>query len=227
MLRLLSPIRRRHDLDLAQFGEHWSTVHRALALRLVDAGIMRGYVQNHRLAIDVPGLAPPGDGVPELWVEGVEALEALAASPAYLQGAALDEPNFMEGEAHPFVARSLVREPSLPRQAVAGKIKLMLFFNRRSDVDGSAVAEAWLADGLILAPEDAIVRAELHVAIDGSQEGGFTHVECLWWVSRAAFENAWALRNEARTIGLIDPTSIAGMLVSELPVLWPEGDPVS
>lgn len=225
MLRFFGLLDRRRDLDLAQFSKHWRTVHRSLALRLVDAGIMRGYVQNHRRDVDVPGLAPAADGVPELWIDDAGMLDALAASPAYLEGAALDEPNFMESESRPFLADSLVRQSSLPREAVAQNVKLMLFFSARPEIDRSAVSDAWRSDGSMIVPDEDAIRAELHVSIEGGPAGTpFTHIEALWWRDRADFERAWSGKNDGRARRLIVPGSLAGMLVEELPVLWPPSE---
>ncbi|NWK99157.1 hypothetical protein DM806_26560 [Sphingobium lactosutens] len=58
MLKVMGQIVRRPDLSLDAFRLHWRTTHRGLALRLAHSGLLRGYVQNHRLDIDVEGLVP-------------------------------------------------------------------------------------------------------------------------------------------------------------------------
>jgi hypothetical protein len=223
MLRFLSFIERRDDLDLAGFSRHWRTVHRELALRLADVGIMRGYVQNHRRDMAVPGLTPPGDGVPELWVDDADTLTRLATSPAYLDGAALDEKNFMSRSARPFLAHSLVRPNSRPRQDVIGHVKLMIFYAARVATDSSRFSDAWLANGPFLGLDGTLSRGELHVALrNPGIQSEFTHCEALWWASREEFERAWSRRDPAKAARLLNLASIAGMLVEEVPVLWPE-----
>ena len=221
-LRFLSFIDRRPDITLTQFSLHWRTVHRELALRLVEAGIMRGYVQNHRRDQPVAGLRPPSDGVPELWVDDADVLAKLAASPAYLQGAALDEKNFMSGSARMFLSHSFTRQGSLPRQQVAGQVKLMLFFQSSPSAEPTALLRHWMTQGLALAADAAMTRAELHLAIPNpDMPSHFSHCEAIWWRSQEEFERAWSDRTLAAT-GLVNAASLLGMLVDEVPVLWPE-----
>ena len=74
-------LKRRPDFDLEAFSQHWRTVHRELALRLVPPGIMRGYVQNHRIEPSLGTLQAPGDGAPEVWVDSPQEVLRLATSP--------------------------------------------------------------------------------------------------------------------------------------------------
>src|SRR5262245_17203236 len=127
MLKLYGLIQRRADLTLAEFSRHWRTVHRELALRLVAPGIMRGYVQNHRLPIDLPGAPCPADSCPEVWLDRLEDLERLATSREYLEGAGPDEPNFMTGASVPCLGRPRYAA-GVERTALSGRCKVMLFY---------------------------------------------------------------------------------------------------
>ncbi len=221
-LRLISLISRRHDLSLERFSTHWRTVHRALALALQPVGIMRGYVQNHRREIEIPGLAVPGDGAPELWVDSVEALEELGRSPAYLQGAALDEPNFMAGAARGFVGQAIERAEDDDRHAVVGATKLLLFYTGVPGISRERLIEIWRDRGLTLSRSEAVRRAELYVGADPDGAGSVHCAEAIWWPDDGDFQAAWDGRENSMARE-IDHASLLGMLVEELPVLWLDG----
>ena len=123
-LKVISFLNRREDLSLAQFSDYWRTVHRAHALKLVEAGFIQGYIQNHPLGAQLPGLAPIADGSPELWIETPERLQQLVDSAEYREGAGPDEeaapreeappaePPAPEGGAPPTVPAAPTTEPA-------------------------------------------------------------------------------------------------------------------
>ncbi len=98
-VKIITRLRRRPDLTLADAQAYWRTTHAAVAMRL--PGLAR-YVQNH---------ARPGGaeydvmGLPMTWFPSMEQLRANAASPE-LTAVRADEPNFLQADL-PFV---LVRE---------------------------------------------------------------------------------------------------------------------
>lgn len=220
MLRMISQIDRRADMSLARFSEHWRTVHRAHALALVPAGIMLGYVQNHRLDMPVSGLVPPCDGSPELWVDSADALVRLASSPAYTEGAALDEANFMEGGARTFLGEAFERPGDAAREAVAGTTKLLLCYSVQPGLARHQVADAWRRDGLTLSASSDVRRAELYLGLEPAADGVLPCVEAIWWASEPDFRRAWARREDCIST-VVDRAGIKGMLVEELPILWP------
>lgn len=218
MLKLISPIDRRRDMDLEAFSNHWRTTHREAALRLVAPGIMKGYMQNHCRSEALEDLSPAGDGVPEVWVESVEAVVRLGTSPEYLEGAYIDEPNFMEGRARMVLSRTTVKEGELSRRDAADLVKLMLFFSNC----GADLLTRWRdVRRSILLPDARPVRLEREVAIaDPLPEGmeqSHDMVECSWWPDLDAVRNAWGMRASPPTEGV----AVSGMLIREEPVFWP------
>jgi hypothetical protein len=89
---------------------------------------MHGYIQNQRRpdADPVPGLPLAGDGFPELWTRGADVLARLGAAPEYLEGAYLDESNFMEGRSQALLAREIVIDDG------PGRVAAPLFVRSRS-----------------------------------------------------------------------------------------------
>lgn len=222
MLKVLSFLRRRPDFGLAAFSDYWRTIHKAHALTLVEAGYIRGYVQNHRLADadeDLPGLPLMADGAPELWVEDAGVLPRLVASPEYQHGAGPDEANFIAPPVLAAVARErvLVDGPS-----PAGAVKLILVACRDPQRESALFAARWLDGGApLLMPGAAPLRLARQLAVgDGA---AFDGAECSWWPSLAALHAAWAGRDPRALDGLAATASLRGLVVREEVVVPPPG----
>jgi uncharacterized protein (TIGR02118 family) len=98
-VKIITRLRRRPDLTLADAQTYWRTTHAAVAMGL--AGLAR-YVQNHAR----PAAAEYDTmGLPMTWFPSMEQLRANASSPE-LAAVRADEPNFLQADL-PFV---LVRE---------------------------------------------------------------------------------------------------------------------
>lgn len=107
MIRLVSLVRRKPELSLAEFQDYWRNEHGPLvAYHQVRLGIER-YTQSHRLedpanermATARGGMEAPYDGVAELWFESEAAFVAAGRSEGgRAAGAALlaDEANFID-----------------------------------------------------------------------------------------------------------------------------------
>lgn len=190
MMKLISLLDRRPDLDLAAFSQYWRTTHRELALRLVAPGIMRAYVQNHRIDLLPEGMIAAGDGCPEVWVDDAGAVAQLRDCREYLDGAALDEPNFMSGGARMTITqtRTVIAGPG--RAALAGQIKLMLFLG--DDVPVPGIAED---RGCALMPDARPLRVERDIIVadwpDSLAPPCCRHVESSWWPDAATLQSAW------------------------------------
>jgi EthD domain len=228
MLKLTALIARRPDLTLERFSQHWRTVHRALALRLVPTGIMRGYVQNHRRPEAISGLEAPADGSPELWVPSVEHVRRLGTCPEYLEGAWLDEPNFMNGRAASVIGTETtdVDEPARPQ--VSSCVKMMLFARR---IPGLTVEQFRQAVAERYRGSWVGVRARRHsyeLAVELPADMGgcpYDLVASSWWPDIGTCAAGWERFDRKRAADFIDLTSLAGMLVREEPVFWPEAQP--
>jgi len=217
MVKLYGLIQRRSDLTLAQFSRHWRTVHRELALRLVPPGIMRGYVQNHRRELAIGASLPPADGCPEVWLDDIESLALLAASPEYLNGAGPDESNFMEG-----ASANCIGEPraacGVPRLD-AGSWKVLVFYS-----DAGVADSAWSRETPWCMPRATPLRLERDQCVSGLPDAlPYTAIEATWWRDAAEFVSAWRSASGAR--GAIAP---AGVLpIEELVVFLPGDKPAT
>lgn len=108
MIKLTFAVRRRSDVDAAEFHRYWREEHGPLARSFQSALGIRRYVQTHR--IDEPlndalrasrNALEPFDGTAELWWDSVDAFVAAATSEAGMAaGQALleDEARFIDLE---------------------------------------------------------------------------------------------------------------------------------
>lgn len=201
MLKVMGLIRRRGDLPPDVFRLHWRTIHRGLALRLAEAGIMRGYVQNHALDIPVPGLRRIADGVPELWFDDVASFRAMRGHPAHAEGVFHDEPHFMETEGYRSLWLEEETASGLPRRDCVGLLKAILLLPEGDEGLGGAPLRVARQD--VLGPD-----------------GASGWVQTSWWPDLGAFNAAWQQRGREEQGWGAD-----GLLAEERPVFWP-GDPV-
>ena len=216
MLKVLSFLTRREDFSLPAFSEYWRTVHKAHAMKLVEAGFIAGYVQNHRLrdrSEDVPGLPLMADGAPELWVEHADDLARLVASPEYLKGAGPDEANFIR----PPVISAVARERVVAHGPIAaGALKLMLVVRRANGVPAADFATGWLSSPPIV---PGAIRVSRHIPLGGDPP--FDGVELSWWPDAATLRAAWAARGDRLFDGLVDASTLRGLVVREEVVVPP------
>lgn len=210
-------LKRRADLDLNAFSRHWSTIHRELALRLVAPGIMRGYVQNHRREGQLGTLQPPGDGVPEVWVDSPQEVLRLATSSEYLTGAHPDEPNFMSGDACMLVSRETVVVRNIDRAQAAGAAKAMVFAPRQTAQDLDRLCSALRTTAPQRLSYESAVEAPAELG-----EPGYDWILSAWWEHEVALDAGWTAAERALGTGT---RSLQGMRVRELIVLQPPQGP--
>jgi uncharacterized protein (TIGR02118 family) len=108
MIKLVFCVRRRPDIDEAEFHRYWRDEHGPLVRRHAEVLRIRRYVQTHR--IDTPAndalrasrnTQQPYDGVAELWWESIDDLAAGTSSPegiAAAQALLEDEQRFIDLE---------------------------------------------------------------------------------------------------------------------------------
>ena len=88
MIKLTFAVRRRTDIDPAEFHRYWRDQHGPLVRSLQQVLGIRRYVQTHRLETPLNdvlragrGALEPFDGVAELWWDDLDALVAAISSP--------------------------------------------------------------------------------------------------------------------------------------------------
>lgn len=225
-IKLLSLLTRRHDLSLDQFSQHWRTIHKDLALRLVEPGFMLGYVQNHRRPHPIEGVEPPADGAPEVWIPDTTTLQALGSSPAYLEGAYVDEPEFMVTPPVTLVTEETVVQEGPGREEAANLVKTLFVYRRAAGLSQEDFSRQWRdTPHPLTMPAAEPLRITRLTAVEDPDQGlersAYDGVECCWWPDIETFEAAWAKRNPGEATALVERDTMAGMIVREEPVLWP------
>jgi uncharacterized protein (TIGR02118 family) len=109
--KLVFCLRRRSDVDIAEFSRYWREEHAPLFRRYAEALAVRRYTQSHRVqtgfnaALQTHRGAPEGfDGVAEVWFESLADLRAALTSDAGRAAAEIliaDERRFVEHSASP------------------------------------------------------------------------------------------------------------------------------
>ncbi|HEY1653316.1 MAG TPA: EthD domain-containing protein [Acidimicrobiales bacterium] len=95
MVKLVFCVRRRPDIETAEFHRYWREVHGPLVRTVAPALGIRRYVQVHTVPTPLNDLLAASrqapecfDGVAELWFDSAEAISAAASTP---EGAAAGE----------------------------------------------------------------------------------------------------------------------------------------
>jgi hypothetical protein len=227
-LTLLGLIRRRPDLSLPRFLEHWGTIHRELARRLVDAQLLLQYRQNQRVpGLEVEGLVDVADGVAETVIADEGAAVRMGSSPVYLDGAYLDEPNFMQ-PADIFIGRKhLIQARSSPLSHAC--LKVMVFMRRAPGSTLETFRGAAQTESLILAGDAKPLRLTRLTTIQNDSgsiaiqptagRAAYDAVESSYWADVASFRAAWARRAVRQDV--VDGGSLHGILAQEQPAITP------
>ena len=89
MVKLVYCVRKRAELSLEVFRKYWLEQHGPLVLRLAEALHAKKYIQSHTIEPEINdalvksrGLAPPYDGITEVWWEDIESFNTALSSPA-------------------------------------------------------------------------------------------------------------------------------------------------
>jgi len=157
-------MRRRPDLTADQFSHHWRHTHSELAKRIRR---IRRYSQAHALAGAPPGIRRADyDGVAEVWFDDLPAALGLGDDPDYLEGAALDDPNFIDVEN---VGLLFTRERFLHAGGSgwhAGEgVKMLEFVRRAPSLSPEEFAEQWVQSLADAAKQLGLVRHAVATAL--------------------------------------------------------------
>lgn len=106
MVKLVYCIRRRADIAPEEFYRYWLNTHGPKVKNAAEAMRAVRYVQSHtceaevnQVFADSRGLAPPYDGITEVWWNSIEDLKAAMASPIGAEAMAMllkDETHFID-----------------------------------------------------------------------------------------------------------------------------------
>lgn len=108
MIKFTILLVRKAGLTHEQFVAHHRDVHAALFMSVpVVKDTVRRYVQQHALAVQLPGLPPiKYDGITELWFDDAESIGRLFSDPEYLARIRPDEASFLDLERCDFIVSS-------------------------------------------------------------------------------------------------------------------------
>ncbi len=221
-IKFVELVFKRPDLTDERFHYHWRTVHGPIAARLTQ---MRRYVQLHRVLPWIPGLpAVACEGVVESWFDTLGDVEAIFADPAYLEGAKLDEPLFLdEARLDGYMTEEAVSQLHSDQPGV----KAVVMLRSRPDSDASAFKQrtrVW-AEQLANATrvEDWGV-SYVHQAEYGGGAPTFDAFVVLTFADLDQFESSWAEPPVVSTLRNIhtfaDYPRCAGFVGEEHRVIW-------
>jgi uncharacterized protein (TIGR02118 family) len=88
MIKLVYCVRKRADMPHETFGKYWLEQHAPLVRSFAQAIRAKKYIQSHTIEPEINdalvksrGLAPPYDGITEVWWENLESFKAGINSP--------------------------------------------------------------------------------------------------------------------------------------------------
>ncbi|MEL7028207.1 MAG: EthD domain-containing protein [Pseudomonadota bacterium] len=220
--KLFGFLDRRSDLTLEQFQLHWRTIHADHAVKLTP--YMSLYLQNHAHAAPLPGFRRPCDGSPELWFESVEKIAQMGVSPEYMDGAYLDELEFMADRAIGVIATETVLLPGAPIAPDTREPKAIAFLKRR---DGVSLEEIQGALGSLDVPAVDVHGLNRHIrsfaiVTEPGVDPLFDAIEEYWWADDSGLEAGWgrgAIRAEIAS--MVDVEASAALRVDEIRPYWP------
>ena len=224
MIKSFGLLHKRDDISQKKFHAHWKNPHADHALKLVP--VLRRYVQNHKAAKPYPGMKPPCDGAPEVWLSSMEASATLTTMPEYLDGAYIDEPQFMKVRSGGVLVSEQVIVEGDPIGKKEKLVKVLYFLKRNPALNAEQFREQWMAhDGPLFVNQDNVRRYVKsptlpETFVDGNAT--FDGVEELWWNSDAAFKrDKKGGANKADLALLLDLDGSRAMFVDENRVFWP------
>lgn len=97
MIKLIVAIRRRPEMTVEDFQDHWRTRHALLVKNNpATSRYVRKYVQCHTMLAEYAFGDPAFDGTAELWFDSVADKDAFFSDPDYLRDVKPDEERFAD-----------------------------------------------------------------------------------------------------------------------------------
>ena len=229
MIKGIGIIKKKADISSADFHNHWRDVHAPLGLQIKG---LRRYVQSHRGDGVVPGFENCTiDGAAEIWFDDLATMANLANEPTYINGAKVDEQNFINLDEIIFLATRehvIIPGPKIERDTPL--VKAIFLLRRRPDMSVAEFQDYWIKAHAPQIPTDAgIVRyVQCHQAPETYAEGtpAYDGVAELSFADFAAFEAYWTSDRvqaifSADAPKFLDAANCTAFLAHENRVLWP------
>jgi uncharacterized protein (TIGR02118 family) len=229
MVKGFALLTKKSSITDEQFHSHWRGIHAELALRIKS---FRRYVQSHRIpdASASFGLAP-FHGAAEVWYDDLATAVGMRTNPQYLEGAYLDEPNFIDQPALKWLATTenvVVAGPPIAKDAPL--VKGLFLVKRKPGLSVAEFQDYWRNKHAPLVPRTPhLVRyVQCHVlpeTYESEYPPAFDGVAELWWPDLGKFKESWA-SPELQVEQLTDAKQFVGdetraFLAQENRVVWP------
>ncbi len=222
MIHLHYFITRKPGLGDEQFHRYWRETHAPIVTRITQ---LKGYVQSHLIPFSINNTTY--DGEAEIWLDGLDALESLRKSREFLEGAARDEPNFIDHKRSDFlVARDhvIIDGPRKP-----GLVKGVWRMRRKPGISLGEFRRHWIEIHGVIATKIPGVRryVQSHVIDEAYSyaEPRWDGVAQLWWDSPEALSDALKTPQFKEDMRdgeeFIDGSSISFFLAQEYVVIPP------
>ena len=196
-IRFVGAISRRSGMSLTAFSHHWRTTHKDTLMGFVSAGIIQGYVQNHRTDVMIEGLRSDYDGSPELWIRDADALAQMASSEEFRYALEVDSPRFINMPPISFLVSETIVIEAIKREPPGTLLKLMLFIphdhsNATQDSEWESVLKSAFSSNLL---PRRLTRLTVVTADGKPDPSGIQGVECSWWKDEKELSEAWNARD--------------------------------
>jgi len=229
MVKCFALIPIKPGITNEKFHTHWRTTHADLALRIKS---LRRYVQAHRIAHQNPGVPPaPFEGAAEVWYDNLETAVGMRTNPDYLNGAYVDEPNFIDQPRLRWLATKenvVVAGPPIAKNQTL--IKGLFLVKRKTGMSVAEFQDYWRTKHAPLVPRTPhLVRyVQCHTlpeTYESEYPPEYEGVAELWWPSLDMFIESWA-SPEMQVEQLNDAKKFVGegsvaFLAEENRVIWP------
>jgi uncharacterized protein (TIGR02118 family) len=229
MVKCFALLTKKSSISDEQFHSHWRGIHAELALRITS---FRRYVQSHLIPdVGASFKQAPYHGAAELWYDDLATAVSMRTNPQYLEGAYLDEPNFIDQAALKWLATTenvVVAGPPIAKNA--SLVKGLFLVKRKPGLSVAEFQDYWRNKHAPLVPRTPhLVRYVQCHALPETYESeyppAFDGVAELWWPDLAKFKESWA-SPELQVEQLTDAKKFVGddtcaFLAQENRVVWP------
>tara|TARA_B100002003_G_scaffold30197_1_gene25157 strand:+ start:747 stop:1409 length:663 start_codon:yes stop_codon:yes gene_type:complete len=220
MIKQISFFKRRPDLDVQAFQQHWRTQHAALVGQI--PGIIR-YVQNHVESIGSD--EPLYDGIAEVWFESMDEVRNSAGS-SHLKSVREDETNFIDADSMGTLLTDehVVVDGQIPDTA----IKLVIFVPKLVSVSPEIFQTTYLVQiGPMVKENPHILRYVQAHCRPGFYRSGrvppYDAISVLWFNDAAAQQEAFGHESlkdaPAMEATIMDHSGIKFLVVKEHQIL--------
>ena len=229
MVKCFALLTKKSGISDEQFHSHWRGIHAELALRIKS---FRRYVQSHRIPdASASFRLAPFHGAAEVWYDDLATAVGMRTNPQYLEGAYLDEPNFIDQPALKWLATTenvVVAGPTIAKGTPL--VKGLFLVKRKPGLSVTEFQDYWRNKHAPLVPRTPhLVRyVQCHVlpeTYESEYPPAFDGVAELWWPDLGKFKESWA-SPELQVEQLTDAKQFVGdetcaFLAQENRVVWP------